>query len=370
MESLRTCRYRFLGAMALALAICLAASAADEEVVVLRSGGVLHGKISVRGERYVVTRANSVVDVSAPQVLLVAHSMEDAYQQQRQQLPHDTSEAHLALAEWCLRYDLLKPAERELADARRLDPRDPRIFLLARRLAVAKEPKTPQPAQAASTPHDDSKSKDELHELELLVKELPPGVVERFTRKVQPLLVNSCTTSGCHQRASQQDFHLDRAVLHGLSNRRITLRNLVATLALVDRDAPQQSDLLSIPRRTHGGLDRPIFGPRQESQLTQLVDWVGLVTETSVASEPMAVLPDEEAVAIQPLGPHGQRERTPRFDEPQQSLRPKGEVKFGAEIKRWQPKDEFDPEIFNRNKPAPATTTQSTTTAVGPEATR
>ena len=68
-------------------------------------------------------------------------------------------------------------------------------------------------------------------------------------------------------------------MLHGLSNRRITLRNLVATLELVDRDAPQQSELLSIPRRSHGGMDRPILGPRQESQLTQLFDWVGLVTE-------------------------------------------------------------------------------------------
>jgi hypothetical protein len=60
------------------------------------------------------------------------------------------------------------------------------------------------------------------------------------------------------------------------------------------------------------------------------------------------------------------------LDDPQQSLRPKGEVKFGADIKRWRPKDEFDPEIFNRSKPAPATApaTQSTTTAVGPPATR
>jgi hypothetical protein len=239
---------------------------------------------------------------------------------------------------------------------------------LERRLAVANEPKPQQSAQAASTPHDDNQSKDELRELESLVSELPPGVVERFTRKVQPLLVNSCTTSGCHQAASQQDFQLDRAVLHGLSNRRITLRNLVATLALVDRDAPQQSDLLSIPRRTHGGMERPIFGPRQEVQLKQLVDWVGLVTETGVAAEPIAVLPDDAAVPNQLLEPLGRRGTPSRFGDPPQPLRPKAEVKFGAEIKPWQPKDEFDPEIFNRLQPDPAT--QSTTTAVGPEATR
>ena len=360
MKCPRISRGRFLCSLTLAVAICCSAIASEEEgVVVLRSGGVLHGKVSVSGERYVVTQPKSVVDVPAPQVLLVANSMDDAYERQRQQLPHDTTEAHLGLAEWCLRYNLIEPAEQELADARRLDPRDPRVALLERRLAVASQSKKKSPpSQAPAKPHDDSPSKEELQKLDALVKELPPGVVERFTRKVQPLLVNNCTTSGCHQAGSQQDFQLDRAVLHGLSNRRITLRNLVATLALVDRDAPQ-SELLSIPRHSHGGMDRPILGPRQESQLTQLFDWVGLVTETSVATEPIAALSDADTAPIQPLEPLGRRGKPSRFldrnvapanfDDPQQPLRPKGEVKFGAEIKPWQPRDEFDPEIFNRS---------------------
>jgi hypothetical protein len=362
----------------MAVAICGSVTAAEEQgVVVLRSGGVLHGKVSVSGERYVVTQPKSVVDVPALQVLLVANSMDDAYQRQRQQLPHDSTEAHLGLAEWCLRYNLLQAAEQELADARRLDPRDLRVALLERRLAVARQPRKLPTSEVAAMPHDDSPSKEELQKLDAFAKELPPGVVERFARKVQPLLVNNCTTSGCHQPEGQQEFQLDRAVLHGLSNRRITLRNLIATLELVDRDAPQHSDLLSIPRRTHGGMSRPILGPRQETQLTQLVDWVGLVTETSVATEPVAALPDGEA-SIQSLEPFGRRGKPSHFldrdvapanfDEPQQPLRPKGEVKFGADLRPWQPKDEFDPEIFNRLNADPAT--PSATTAVGPPAAR
>ncbi|MEX2093208.1 MAG: hypothetical protein WD971_11050 [Pirellulales bacterium] len=381
MKCPRISRGRFLCSLTLAVAICCSAIASEEEgVVVLRSGGVLHGKVSVSGERYVVTQPKSVVDVPAPQVLLVANSMDDAYQRQRQQLPHDTTEAHLGLAEWCLRYNLINPAAQELIDARRLDPRDPRVALLERRLAVASQPKRKSPpSQAPARTHDDSPSKEELQKLDALVKELPPGVVERFTRKVQPLLVNNCTTSGCHQAGSQQDFQLDRAVLHGLSNRRITLRNLVATLALVDRDAPQQSDLLSIPRHSHGGMDRPILGPRQESQLTQLVDWVGLVTETSVATEPIAARSDVDTAPIQPLEPLDKIGKPSRFldrnvapadfDDTQQPLRPKGEVKFGADLRPRQPRDEFDPEIFNRLKPDPVQPS-ATTTAVGPPATR
>jgi len=57
-----------------------------------------------------------------------------------------------------------------------------------------------------------------------------------------------------------------------------------------------------------------------------------------------------------------------KFDDPQPSLRPKGEVKYGAKVKRWQPKDEFDPEIFNRSA-ATAAAKQSSAAGVGPPAT-
>jgi hypothetical protein len=368
----------FSCAMAWAIALCPLAAHADEAaVVVLRSGGVLHGSVAVSGERYVVTRANSVVDVPAPQVLLVARSMDDAYRRQRQQLPRDTNEARLALAAWCLRYDLLDAARQELADARQIDPRDPRMALLERRLAVASQSKTAPAATAQIKPHDDS-SKAELRKLELLVDDLPPETVERFARKVQPLLVNNCTASGCHQAGGKQEFQLDRAVVHGLSNRRLTLRNLVATLELIDRDAPAESDLLRVPRRVHGGMDRPVFSSRQEGRIAQLSDWVALVTESDLPNQRIASRSKKEAAQVPVSDPFGLGDVAPskfldpdvvpasnvlpgsnivpgssiapaNFDDPTKSLRPKAELKFGLDLRPWQPKDEFDPEIFNRD---------------------
>lgn len=360
--------------MTLALALCAAAGAADEQVVVLQSGGVLRGTVSVSGERYVVTGAHSVVDVASSQVLLVAASLEDAYRQQRQSFTRDSADAHLALAEWCLRYHLLDAAAQELADAARLDPRDPRIALVKQRLAVAQETKSPPTGPVTRMTQAEPSGHEDLRELDSLAKDLPPGALERFTRKVQPLLVNSCTTSGCHQRGGQQQFQLDRAVLYGLSNRRTTLRNLEATLKLVNDAAPQESELLKIPRRTHGGLDHAIFGPRQSAQVTQLMDWVALVTETSVPVEPSAAPAGTEVAAaapVKPVGLHGKPTRIvdhnvapAKFDAPVDSLLPQEPVKFGAQLKRWQPKDEFDPEIFNRSQRAAAP--QEATTAAGP----
>ncbi len=360
MQYLWISRRGFACAVALALAACpAAASAGDQSVVVLRNGGILHGKVSTSGERYEVTRSKSVVEVQAAQVLLVADSMLDAYQQQRQQLPRDTSESHLALADWCLRYSLLEPAAQELADARRLDPRDPRMALLERRLAVAKEStaKTQATGSVVSEPHEDSKAKDELRKLDAVAADLPSGVVEKFTRKVQPLLVNSCTTSGCHRPGGEQSFQLDRAVLYGLSNRRITFRNLEATLELVDRKAPQKSALLSIPRRSHGDMKRPIFGPRQEPQLAQLVDWVGMVTETVITAEP--IVAEAKLAPVQATAPAKRHGRTPEFVDGQvipanveemEALLKRQPSRLTAEPKSWAPKDEFDAEIFNRQR--------------------
>ena len=75
------------------------------------------------------------------------------------------------------------------------------------------------------------------------------------------------------------------------------MRNLEAALALVDRVHPDQSPLLTVPRKTHGGTSGPIFGPRQEQAFKHLVDWVALV-----------VPPRDGAECVRCAGEFGRRE--------------------------------------------------------------
>jgi hypothetical protein len=193
------------------------------------------------------------------------------------------------------------------------------------------------------------------------IESLPGPVVERFTRKIQPILVNNCTTSGCHQRGGAQQFQLDRALLHGLANRRSTMRNLTAALTLVDGEQPQLSPLLIVPRQTHGGMSAPIFGPRQAELFHHLFDWVSLVTR----SEPTQPLPlaanmpsgeitlanNTEPISGSKNGASPESDFLTSQDVQQQfSLRAKPLVRFGARLEAWRPKDEFDPEIFNRQQ--------------------
>ncbi len=325
----------------------------QEQVLLLEEGGVLTGRIARQGERYVVTRAGVQMEVAAPRVLVVCGSLEEAYQYRRRQLTRPTAEAHLTLAEWCLRFNLFGPARAELAAARALDARHPRIALLERRLEYAgREPagspvaKSTKPAEAVAVESTKTSAP--------ATAGVSPRALERFTRKVQPVLVNNCTTSGCHQPGGGQPFQLDRALLHGMANRRSTMSNLSAALALVDRERPQLSPLLTVPRRAHGGMDEPLFGTREEQAFAHLEQWVALVTQSDSARSPDATQPDADAglAAAEEVPAAAETATTGVVQadfEAAAKLTPAApQLRVGAQIKKWQPRDPFDPEIFNR----------------------
>jgi hypothetical protein len=348
-------------------------------IVVLHDGGVLIGDIVREGEAYVVTRAGGQIRVPASRVLVVCASLEEAYDYHRRQMARPTAQAHLALADWCLRFGLVAQASRELSDAKRLDGAHPRLVLLERRLANAEREERSisksEPSEAAaggSSRRGEPAGPQNLATL----SEVPAVVVERFTRRVQPILVNNCSASGCHQAGGEQQFQLDRALLHGLANRRSTMNNLAAALALVDREQPQLSPLLTVPRQSHGGMREPVFGPRQVQAFNHVVEWIALVTQAdaaahdpkestvdadSLASSEALVAPENEAsgspgTALERYGdllPVG-------YDEAGAMPAPTWpRLRFGARLQPWQPRDPFDPEIFNRQQRAKQRMTNS-----------
>jgi hypothetical protein len=356
-------------------------------VLVLADGGVLTGRISQSADdRYVVARGGAEISVPAAHVAIVCSTLDEAYQRQRGAMQNPTADSHLTLADWCLTCGLYSQAAQELLAARALDPRHPKLELLERRLAVIAHP-APKPPTTTSTPattNPQSAKAGPSVQLPAPADGLPDGVVERFTRRVQPLLVNNCTTAGCHHPGGPQSFELDRALLHGMANRRSTMHNLAAVLALVDRERPHESPLLTIPRRDHGGMDHPIFGPRQSQQFQQLVDWVAMVTNTSAGAEeppatndaPAAGPPAESArpltrwrepvtrvtydkdgkvkipspsrrTVVTQSTAEGRDDAAGLDDATLPPITP-SPLRYGAHIQHWQPKDPFDPEIFNR----------------------
>jgi hypothetical protein len=345
------------------------ATAGGEGVVVMRDGGVLIGSVKKDGYRFVVTRAGGELQVAASSVMLTATSLTDAYQKQRGQISVPTAIAHLRLAQWCLRNELWQQARQELDEARKLEPANSALALLERRLARATSRDggaggtNPSPAKSPWTSESDASA--------ALPIDVSHEVVERFTRRVQPVLVNNCTTSGCHQPGGKESFQLDRALLRGLANRRSTMRNLAATLTLVDREHPEESPLLTVPRQAHGGMENPIFGPRQQHAYEHLVEWVALVAapETAIdsspppaepiaaAEQPLPSLPDvpvDEGTLVEKKGAALRAGVSPAaFKAIQRELTATPPtttppVRYGTQLQAWTPRDPFDAEIFNR----------------------
>jgi hypothetical protein len=341
-------------------------------VLLLKNGAVVRGAITESADRWIVTSEGRQMYIPASSVELSAPTMEALLNLRRSKMIRPTADTHLTLADWCLRNDLRAEARQELAAARALDPKHPRLALLERRLSVAIEVATrppvipAQPNQVVATvsataaPHTSEKaSSTAAKPAAAPADNLSPAIIESFTRRIQPILLNNCTTTGCHQQGGQQAFQLDRAMLHDLANRQSTMSNLRATLALVDRGRPQVSPLLTVPRAPHGGLAQPVFGPRQSNSVKQLIEWVGLVASLPQSETALATT-NPSAVTAAEAERRAETATIPAIPPQQNSL-----PKFGAQLRPWTPRDPFDPEIFNRrmSREAAATAPHASSTA-------
>jgi hypothetical protein len=334
--------------------------APQEGVLLLRNGEALQGKITLAGDRYYVMLPAGEIFPKVSEVEMFCRDLNEGYLRKRAAVRRDRVEDRLDLAEWCIRHRLLDQAAVELRDAVATDRTHPMIPLLERRLQLAKNPPpAPEASRSVVVSHD---------ELDRLVRGLPPGSVETFTNTIQPLLINHCSTAGCHGPQSDTGWQLLRVPLGKSTNRRVTQRNIASTLALVNRESPSASLLLTAPLRQHGTTRGPIFSNREIAQYKLLVDWVHHVASGKKPAAPPSVQPESPPLlqTMQPAEPPpatGTRDTASR-DVPaslklrdtdssgsQGSERPKPDLPVHVAV------DPFDAEVFNRRYLPPKTKT-------------
>lgn len=257
--------------------------------VVLRNGGVLKGQVTRLGDRYqVLLDTNNEVRVAANDVDCLCATLDEAFQKRKANLPPGQVGARLDLVEWCLRHNLIPQAADQLTIAIRLEPDNPRIANLERRLDVAfRVPAQAAPSQASTT--TTAVAPASTDDLERAARELPNGTVERFTSTIQPMLLNRCSTNGCHGPNGPNGFHLIRPPAGQSTTRRYTLRNLHATLGQISRSEPDDSRLLTLVREPHGGGNSPVFGRGEQVQYEQLVGWVRQVSQPKQNPAPASI---------------------------------------------------------------------------------
>lgn len=321
--------------------LCLPARPADAEVVLLRNGSLLEGTVDRQGEQVVVRSAGSVLRLRAAEVAHTAESKLALYEWRREQAAAGplTSDDHLLLADWALSNGLAAQAARELLDARQLDPQSRRLALLERRLVESLRPPpavSPQPTTPAAAP-----SADPTPEPTAPLPRLPEGSREAFARRVQLLVLNGCGAGNCHGGARSADsFSLDTIALHGVGTARSTEHNLAAVLAAIDLDNPGDSPLLLAARGPHYGAT-PFEGPRRQELIGVLDAWVGAVAAENQPA-PLADAAPAEPEASDPAAPGA----LPDQATAERSASPAPPPTIAASPV-WQPRDEFDPAIFN-----------------------
>ncbi len=259
-----------IGSSALAIAAGPLSVAPREGVVLLTNGEIIRGTIIPAGDRYDVHLESGEISLRKADIAAVCQTVEECYRYKRADIGQGRVQDHLQLAEWCVRNRLFAEAQRELADARKADATHPKLRLIESRLELARSP-----APTTQIGDDTTKVVRAVRStsIETAARNLPPGTMETFTNTIQPLLLNTCSKSGCHVARSEGGFKLER--MHPrFSSRSATQRNLEQVLSLVNRDDPPQSALLQTPIHPHANVKVPIFTDRHQGQYRQLVQWV------------------------------------------------------------------------------------------------
>lgn len=316
-------------------------------VLVLRGGEVVRGKISRVGESYHVAFGNEgEMRLPASAIDVYAVDLDDAYRQLLARTDVEDAGRQLALAQWCLRQDLLKQAADRLLAATLLTPDHPGIASVEARLWLATHPTNS--ASPSKPPSDPSpSSRPEQTTAARTWQTVPPGAIESFTSGVQPLLLNRC--AGCHRPGSGLSFQLLRPLAGRPISRNFTERNLAAVLAVCDRENPVESPLLAVPRAAHGGA-KPIIHSNDAAQWENVAGWIAGLTDSaevrlaSTATRREGVLwqPAHAAGAIAP--------QATQTAAPSSAAGAPAAMKTptAPAVEGPPPRDPFDPEIFNR----------------------
>lgn len=360
--------------LGLALACASLASFAGEPgvegVIVLRNGNVLVGVVRQSGDYYRIESAGAVLQVPAAQVDTHCRTLDEAYEIRRRDRTGLTADSHVELARWCLRQNLLDQAARELLDARTLDAGHPALASLQMQLEQIIQIKTLPPAAPGAAAETSvalpgrSKPLPEAPPLEI-----PAEARTQFVRSIQPMLIHTCASGGCHQTGSSRQLQFNRWALDGNGNPAFVRRNLAAVIEQIRQDDPASSPLLRYARQEHGGAPGALSKPLEPFQLTMLVEWINNATGF-VPPEPVA--PSQEAnagatgelVAVQERAPESTSGGAP--PPLPAALTPAVVAAAPRQAAPFVPRDAFDPDIFNRRVAARETVTGSAAPSAEP----
>jgi hypothetical protein len=252
------------------------ASIPCEGVLVLANGRVIEGVVAAEGEYFKVVLPKGKLQVRIDQVDFLCQSKEEAYIRRRARriTATATADTHLEMARWCVQNELLAYADTEIAAARKVDPQNRLLPVVEQQLTQARELKQ-RSTQAAPLIKDSqiAAASLEVEASSRAFDEIPSWARTEFIKRIQPMMAQSCATSGCHLPNTPQKLQIDRLALDGVGNPDLIHRNLASTIALLDLSKPEASHLLEMGASAHGSEGKK-SRPLTPHQLEILRAWI------------------------------------------------------------------------------------------------
>lgn len=276
-----------------ALVLCVASNVAwsqapanSQSLLVLNTGRVLSGRISESAGGYVVDNPDGhkgSMRVPFTIVRFEAQNLREAYLKLRKFMPEVTANNRIQLARWCITQGLTDEAKLELRDALRLEPQRSETRKLLLRLdrsgATSASLMLTLPKSESTTPTFDQ---TETRSLSGFSRPL----AEQFVARVQPLMINKCSNSGCHSQTSDQEFRLKR-IRAGRGHRLYSQQNLAVVLQRIDMEHPTQSKLLVALSDGHARTGSDLLEGRAGVQQAETIrEWVFDVVAERTGKDP------------------------------------------------------------------------------------
>ncbi|MDX2037739.1 MAG: hypothetical protein SFX72_13900 [Isosphaeraceae bacterium] len=278
------------------------AKPAGYSVLLLNNGRLLQGRITEDPDtgEYVLQQAGGTIRFPKHDAERAFSSLEEVYRYKASLVPEGDADETYKLARWCLEHRLDVHARENLAKVAELSPG----FLPAKRMiasidanaSVRRETPTADPDVALAGAEIPARSPSALDPRVVkarrdmmrsggvpVIFDLPtPEAVKRateFSRSVHLLVQRHCAS--CHNERYSGEFQLIETKTRRDLTPDVLRANLDAVLTIIDRDAPERSELLTAALLPHGPDRRQILKSPRDPAFQALSRWA-----TSLAAAP------------------------------------------------------------------------------------
>ena len=214
-----------------------------------------------------------------------AGSLRDLYQFKLDHRRSGDVAVHLRDAQWCMRQELWDLAAVEVSLAERLSPNSlhvhriqqqlERLVQSRRELATPVRVASGESATDSDGPHTGDVAMASFEEDASDATPVDRQTLQAFAQHVQPLLANRC--GACHSHTTEQTWTLILPNAGARPSARMTRENLLASLAFIDFDAPEDSLLLLKAVTPHGGENAPL-SPHDDHARGTLKAWLDIAS--------------------------------------------------------------------------------------------